>query len=330
MAPSTPDRSPARSEFNTIQRTRFYYIYDSKEKDISLGEVCKQLDFKLLPTTARSWIRKRENLGSLALRRTRKLSARLGRARYLHLIYRQSQISKIQSTKSRTKDRHKHSKISHLPILYSAMRIKMALAASRNAIHLRSQRQTSQFGFNTVKSTRRRLLLASGSTSGLLMRFISNQRSYKTRQNMSFVILGKRELLKRQNLQVQMLQFTVQLESPIITKDGLSSTRIQRNLQRKPTNLASLVKHSIRVMSSIDRQWRRGRQHSQRRKLHRKATQCLRSSMLRRSYVSILKRLEAQRSVFNTVFTFKKTVIYLTEISQRTILVLASNAMQIF
>lgn len=79
MAPSTPDRSPARSEFNTIQRTRFYHIYDSKEKDTSLGEVCKQLDFKLLPTTARSWIRKRENLGSLALRRTRKLSARLGR-----------------------------------------------------------------------------------------------------------------------------------------------------------------------------------------------------------------------------------------------------------
>lgn len=69
MAPSTPDNSPKRSEFDTIPRTRFYHIYDCKQKDASLGAVCDQLDFHLLPTTARSWLGRKSKVSAADLKK---------------------------------------------------------------------------------------------------------------------------------------------------------------------------------------------------------------------------------------------------------------------
>jgi hypothetical protein len=79
MAPSTPSNSPKRGEFDTIKRAHFFDTYNAKSPSTSLGQVCRKLDFKLPTSTARSWLNQRENLGSSALRRTRKLASRLGR-----------------------------------------------------------------------------------------------------------------------------------------------------------------------------------------------------------------------------------------------------------
>jgi hypothetical protein len=79
MAPSTPPQSPKFHEYDTIKRSRFFDAYDSKENDGSLSKLCKTLDFNLPPSTARTWLKKREILGDQARRRTRKISSRLGR-----------------------------------------------------------------------------------------------------------------------------------------------------------------------------------------------------------------------------------------------------------
>jgi hypothetical protein len=79
MATSTPSNSPKRQEYDTTKRARFFNAFDSKENDVGLAKVCKTLDFKLPPSTARRWIKERDIQRSPAIRRTRKQASRLGR-----------------------------------------------------------------------------------------------------------------------------------------------------------------------------------------------------------------------------------------------------------
>jgi hypothetical protein len=75
MPPSTPPRKTARREYDTIKRGRFFNAFDSKAPSTSLGEICRRPEIDIPPSTARTWIRTREILGSPALRRTRRIAA---------------------------------------------------------------------------------------------------------------------------------------------------------------------------------------------------------------------------------------------------------------
>jgi transposase len=77
--PHTPPRETKQVTFDTIQRTRFYDAWDHKEKSEGISKICKGLPQPIAPSTGRKWLKQREQLGSPALRRTRKLSERLGR-----------------------------------------------------------------------------------------------------------------------------------------------------------------------------------------------------------------------------------------------------------
>ncbi len=79
MATTTPSTSRQVREFDTIQRSRFFDAFDSRQNDTGIARICKTLDFDLPPSTARYWVKQRDSLGSIATRRTRKLSSRLGR-----------------------------------------------------------------------------------------------------------------------------------------------------------------------------------------------------------------------------------------------------------
>jgi len=77
--PHTPPRAIKRKEYDTLKKTRFFSAFDNKKSEDSLAGICKQPDINLPPSTARTWLRKRQLIGSPAFRRTRKLSSRLGR-----------------------------------------------------------------------------------------------------------------------------------------------------------------------------------------------------------------------------------------------------------
>jgi hypothetical protein len=79
MTPLTPLNSPKRQEYDTTRRARFFDAWDAKENDAGVGQICRKLDFKLPPSTARRWIKERDIQGSPAIRRTRKQASRLGR-----------------------------------------------------------------------------------------------------------------------------------------------------------------------------------------------------------------------------------------------------------
>ena len=72
--------SPQRSrgtQADTIQKVRFFNIWDERASHDSLSSICRDIDIPR--PTARRWLRQREQLGSPAYRRTRKLSQRLGK-----------------------------------------------------------------------------------------------------------------------------------------------------------------------------------------------------------------------------------------------------------
>jgi hypothetical protein len=79
IAPSTPPESPQWREYDTIKRSRFFDAFDSKENSTSLGEIARLLEISIPPSTARTWLKKREILGDQARRRTRKTSSKLER-----------------------------------------------------------------------------------------------------------------------------------------------------------------------------------------------------------------------------------------------------------
>jgi hypothetical protein len=78
MPPSTPPTSPKRQEYDTIRRMRFFDAFDRKKKSTSLGSVCRRPQISIPTSTARTWLKKRETLGSPALRRTRKIGSTTG------------------------------------------------------------------------------------------------------------------------------------------------------------------------------------------------------------------------------------------------------------
>jgi hypothetical protein len=81
MAPTTSEQTLKRSEYDTLHRQRFVWALDHKQPSCSFNSLCKQQGIEVAPGTARGWIKEREKLGEKALRRTRKLSTRLGRKR---------------------------------------------------------------------------------------------------------------------------------------------------------------------------------------------------------------------------------------------------------
>ena len=85
MAPTTrrtsritpPPASTERLEADTVKKSRFYTAYDKEISFKSLHAIA--CDEKTTESTARRWLKQRENMGSLAYRTTRKISKKLGR-----------------------------------------------------------------------------------------------------------------------------------------------------------------------------------------------------------------------------------------------------------
>jgi transposase len=71
------------SEYDSPRRARFFTIYDQSKKRRSFNKICKDKRVNIPPSTGRDWIRKREQIGSAAYRRTRPLSENLGRPQVL-------------------------------------------------------------------------------------------------------------------------------------------------------------------------------------------------------------------------------------------------------
>ncbi len=69
---------------DTPRRVRFFDAYDHRKKDVSLRQFCKEPTISVPQSTASYWLQQRKQLGSPAIRRTRKLSTnRLGRSQSL-------------------------------------------------------------------------------------------------------------------------------------------------------------------------------------------------------------------------------------------------------
>jgi hypothetical protein len=79
MAPSTPEKKPKRHEYDTIKRCRFFDAFDSKKKEQGVGAIAHLPGINIPASTARLWLKQREDLGKIAVRSTRKISSTLGR-----------------------------------------------------------------------------------------------------------------------------------------------------------------------------------------------------------------------------------------------------------
>jgi hypothetical protein len=85
MAPQTrshrletpPQERSKDIEADTIKKSRFFNAWDTRETGVTVRSICKKT--KTTTPTGRRWLKQRAQLGSPALRRTRKLSDRLGR-----------------------------------------------------------------------------------------------------------------------------------------------------------------------------------------------------------------------------------------------------------
>ncbi|KAE9366382.1 hypothetical protein N431DRAFT_438767, partial [Stipitochalara longipes BDJ] len=85
MAPTTrrtsritpPPASTERLEADTVKKTRFYCAYDKEISFKSLRQIAREEE--TTESTARRWLKQRENIGFLAYRTTRKKSKKLGR-----------------------------------------------------------------------------------------------------------------------------------------------------------------------------------------------------------------------------------------------------------
>ena len=70
-----------RKEFDTPKKNRFFDAFDTREKGVSLTKICQREDINVSESTGSRWLVERQQLGEQALRRTRKLSHRLGQPR---------------------------------------------------------------------------------------------------------------------------------------------------------------------------------------------------------------------------------------------------------
>jgi hypothetical protein len=71
ICPSTPIRSPRLGEYDMIQKGWFFNAYNTRVEGLSLRDIVATYAPSL--TTAYRWLEERAQLGSPALRRTRKL-----------------------------------------------------------------------------------------------------------------------------------------------------------------------------------------------------------------------------------------------------------------
>ena len=74
----TPPNNPKRHEFDSLKRAAFFFAWDTREKGTSLRSICQRSGINLPHKTASYWIPQREIQGFPALKRTCKLSTRLG------------------------------------------------------------------------------------------------------------------------------------------------------------------------------------------------------------------------------------------------------------
>jgi hypothetical protein len=79
MSPPHTPTGPKRHEYDTIIRARFFNAFGRKQKYTSLGQICCRNDLNIPTSTARTWLRKRDELSSPILGRTRRRSSKLGR-----------------------------------------------------------------------------------------------------------------------------------------------------------------------------------------------------------------------------------------------------------
>ena len=77
--PHTPEKSIKRHEYDTVRKSRFFELFDSRRNADSLRQICKNPQINIPPSTGRRWLNERDHLGDKAYRRTRKISKRLGR-----------------------------------------------------------------------------------------------------------------------------------------------------------------------------------------------------------------------------------------------------------
>lgn len=77
--PHTPEKSIKRHEYDTVRKSRFFELFDSRRNGDSLRQICKNPQINIPPSTGRRWLNERDHLGDKAFRRTRKISKRLGR-----------------------------------------------------------------------------------------------------------------------------------------------------------------------------------------------------------------------------------------------------------
>jgi len=76
--PYTPEKYIKRHEYDTVRKSRFFKLFDSRQNGDSLRQICKNPQIDLHPSTGRRWLKERDRLGDKAYRRTRKISKKLG------------------------------------------------------------------------------------------------------------------------------------------------------------------------------------------------------------------------------------------------------------
>ena len=64
---------------DTPKRCRFFNAFDDNLADDIIRQICKRSNIDIDEATGRRWLKKRDQYGEIAERRTRKLGARLGR-----------------------------------------------------------------------------------------------------------------------------------------------------------------------------------------------------------------------------------------------------------
>src|ERR1700761_1563051 len=95
--PSTPT-GPKRREYDTPHRARFFHAYFHKQKRTSLGQICRRKDIGIPTSTARSWLRKYDQIGPSAVRSTRNQSNNFGRPRVLDMKQLEALLSPSHSS----------------------------------------------------------------------------------------------------------------------------------------------------------------------------------------------------------------------------------------
>ena len=143
----TPAKPIKRREFDTIKRGKFFNAYDNRSPSDSLAGICHRADINIPPPTARFWLKQRETLGSPALRRTRKISARLGRPFTLL----ESQLEELEDPKHPLHKAPYETIIKELNLPISAHRLQQNCSKRRGAKRFKNLRSKAISPWNKEK-----------------------------------------------------------------------------------------------------------------------------------------------------------------------------------